>query len=374
MAADNGGALPDSALRGALEFAVSAAASQAGSLPPGVAALRAFRRTPVLDKAQLAKVRRIVEADDDLRRALGERAPAAVVDEVGRNWLRAATVPVRPAGRSGAHRRAAKSDQIRRAAAGGEKSVRDETRADEHLALHEELSAIVAELAEVRRQLGAAQRAAAASERASATAKSEAQRWQQRAEDLAESLAEAASSRDRLLGELAWHTDDAERFADQPEVRGVRRLAAPRRTPIPVPGGLRREAPAAVEHVLRAEGAVVLVDGYNVAKLGWPDLTLEQQRAALVDALAAMSRRLGVVLSVIFDGADVTAPSARAQLVPVRFSEPGVSADDEIRARVASLPAQRPVVVITDDREVVNDVTRLGANTVPSAALLALRR
>jgi hypothetical protein len=371
MPAEDDGSPSNAALRSALEFAVSAAASQADSLPEGVAALRRFRRTAVLNRSQLATVRRIVESDDELRRKLGERAPAAVVDEVGRNWLTAEAVTVQAPARGGRRRGPQQHTSSPNGARGA--NARPAELAALR-ALRGELTDAVAQLAELRRQLDAALAAVETGEQATAAARHDAQHWRRRADELAHALTEAASSRDRVLAELAWHSGDAGRFADQPEVRSVRQLAARRRAPIPVPGGLRRDAPAAVEHVLRAHGAIVLVDGYNVAKLGWPDLTLEQQRAAFIDALEALSRRLGVVFSVIFDGADVAAPAARRTLVAVWFSEPGTSADDEIRQRVGALPAHRPVVVVTDDREVVSDVARLGATTVPSAALLALRR
>jgi predicted RNA-binding protein with PIN domain len=54
----------------------------------------------------------------------------------------------------------------------------------------------------------------------------------------------------------------------------------------------------------------------------------------------------------------------------VLFSAPDEIADDLIRRLVAAEPAGRPLVVVTSDREVVIDVTRAGAWTVPSAVLL----
>ncbi|HAP75295.1 MAG TPA: hypothetical protein DCR14_04365, partial [Acidimicrobiaceae bacterium] len=59
---------------------------------------------------------------------------------------------------------------------------------------------------------------------------------------------------------------------------------APRRSPLAIPGGLYGNSEAAAEHLLRAEGVTVLVDGYNVAKLGWPALSLLQQREAAIGA------------------------------------------------------------------------------------------
>jgi len=48
-----------------------------------------------------------------------------------------------------------------------------------------------------------------------------------------------------------------------------------------------------------------------------------------------------------------------------------VIADDVIRDEVRRLPAGRAVVVVTNDAEIIADVRALGANTLPSNALLA---
>jgi predicted RNA-binding protein with PIN domain len=55
----------------------------------------------------------------------------------------------------------------------------------------------------------------------------------------------------------------------------------------------------------------------------------------------------------------------------VLFSAADEIADDLIRRLVAAEPAGRPVVVVTSDRQVVNDTARAGAWTVPSSVLLA---
>jgi predicted RNA-binding protein with PIN domain len=49
------------------------------------------------------------------------------------------------------------------------------------------------------------------------------------------------------------------------------------------------------------------------------------------------------------------------------YSPSGVIADDVIREEVRRVPAQRPVVVVTDDQEIQRDVRHVGANVVSSA-------
>ena len=144
------------------------------------------------------------------------------------------------------------------------------------------------------------------------------------------------------------------------------------RTPLRLPGGVIASSAEAAEFLLRSD-AVVLVDGYNVAKLAWPNRTLEGQRTQLLDALENLARRFGSDLTVVFDGASVVgAHTTRRRLVRVVWSPEGVIADDVIRDEVRRLPTGRPVVVVTNDAEIVTDVKALGANVVPSNALLAV--
>ena len=76
----------------------------------------------------------------------------------------------------------------------------------------------------------------------------------------------------------------------------------------------------------------------------------------------------------MFDGADVVGAHApRRRLARVVYSPAGVSADDVIRAEVDATPADRPVVVVTNDQAIRRDVAAAGANLVTSDALLALR-
>jgi predicted RNA-binding protein with PIN domain len=178
--------------------------------------------------------------------------------------------------------------------------------------------------------------------------------------------------------ELARLAASAEALADQ-----LAALAAPtapgrptraRRKALPLPGGVLGASEAAAEYLLRS-GASVLVDGYNVAKLAWPDLDLEGQRVVLLDAIENLARRFGSDITVVFDGADVVGAAAdRRRIVRVVFSPDDVIADDVIRDEVRRLPAARPVVVVTNDQQIVRDVRAIGANTLTSEQLLALIR
>ena len=116
----------------------------------------------------------------------------------------------------------------------------------------------------------------------------------------------------------------------------------------------------------------MLVDGYNVAKLA-VGLDCAGQRRS-VDAIEN-TRRFGSDITVVFDGADVVGANAdRRRIVRVMFSPDEVIADDVIRDEVRRLPQTRPVVVVTNDQQIVRDVRAMGANTLSSDQLLALMR
>lgn len=130
--------------------------------------------------------------------------------------------------------------------------------------------------------------------------------------------------------------------------------------------------PAALDRLLALPTVHLVVDGYNVTKTGYPELPLVDQRERLVYQLAALAARTGAEVTVVFDGAGVVSvPAAAPRGVRVLFSDPGVLADDVIRALVTAEPEGRPVVVVTSDRAVADSVRRRGAHPVPSAVLIA---
>lgn len=146
-------------------------------------------------------------------------------------------------------------------------------------------------------------------------------------------------------------------------VRGVRSHAGP---------GNEITDPAVLDRLLALPAVHLIVDGYNVTKTGYPDLPLADQRDRLAHQLAALAARTGAEVTVVFDGADVLAvPASGPRGVRVLFSDPGVQADDVIRALVAAEPEGRQVVVATSDRAVVTSVRSSGAYAVASAVLLA---
>jgi predicted RNA-binding protein with PIN domain len=144
-----------------------------------------------------------------------------------------------------------------------------------------------------------------------------------------------------------------------------------------LPGGpdtvtIAADDPAGVDQLLTLPNAHLIVDGYNVTKTGYPDLTLEDQRSRLISALAALAARTGAEVTCVFDGAEVQVrvPAATLRRVRVRFSPAGQTADELIRRLARAEPSGRPVTVVSSDREVVDGVRRGGARTLTSRALL----
>jgi hypothetical protein len=406
-----GGAVLDHrALRSAIEFAVAIAAEGQKLRPPLAypAALKPFLREPRVPTAALGRLRRAIEGDDDFRRRLAAGALPELVDPIGVEWLqradgweqRAAALVAEAedaaarADSDGALRRAEK----RRAAA---EQAATRTRA--------ELVVLQQRLDDLQRQLDGARQADSGARgqldslRAElAAARRDARHANDRAEaararvggleadrDAALHRAEAAEAqRDSLLADRAERGGIEVSGAQVVELRDLARSArglADRlsslievgttgRVALSLPGGVARDSQKATEHLLRAPGALVLVDGYNVAKLAWPDDDLERQRVRCLDLVDDIARRFGSDITVVFDGADVVgAHTTRRRMARVVYSKPGVIADDVIRAEVRAAPVERAVVVVTNDQAIRRDVAAVGANWITSDAFLAVR-
>lgn len=129
-----------------------------------------------------------------------------------------------------------------------------------------------------------------------------------------------------------------------------------------------------LEQFLAMPRVRLIVDGYNVSKALWPGSALDAQRLRLLRAIAPIAARTGAETTVVFDAhsASVRPTAVPPRGVKVLFSPEGVIADDVIRDLVDAEPSGRIVLVATDDAEVVKDVRRAGARTVPLSSLSPL--
>ncbi|SDP23591.1 YacP-like NYN domain-containing protein [Nakamurella panacisegetis] len=218
----------------------------------------------------------------------------------------------------------------------------------------------------------------------------EVRNWQDRARSATERADRAQETLGRLREQTGQHKATADRRLDlllstvEGAVSGLRRewdligggsdpadLVAGR-LPGAVTAPESTAEPARLASWLALPAAHLIVDGYNVTKTGYPDLTLAQQRDRLVRQLAALSARTAAEVTIVFDGAAVAVPAPPGRGIRVLFSPPGVIADDVIRDLVAAEPLGRVVVVVSSDREVADGVRRRGARTAASTVLLAL--
>jgi predicted RNA-binding protein with PIN domain len=357
---------------------------------------------------------RVVDATGDLGVAVRDGTPPAAADPVEvaalayltrpDHWLdllAAATRTMKTDAESGALRRelAAAEQQVARAeheravAKVEAEKLRDElTRLrSEAAGLRDEVRGLTRGLRESQakeRKAGdllATERGRAA--RAAADADAEQRRLRARLAD-----AELATSGARAQAKDARAVDDARLWLLLETIgqaaAGLRRdlaLQPPARLPADYvadeaadrPGGRQTAAraldaddPARLDQLLGLPKVHLVVDGYNVTKKGFGDVSLEQQRTRLLSALSGLAAQSGAEVTVVFDGAErlVGVPGTRG--VRVLFSRKGQTADEVIRQLVRAEPDGRPVVVISSDREVADGVRRHGAYPLSSDTLL----
>jgi predicted RNA-binding protein with PIN domain len=410
VSADSAADVPDGALRSALEFAVGVAAAGAKMRPsvPFPAELKRFLRFHKLPPTALAQVRAAVEGDEDFRKRLGSVVTADMVDEVGVLWLSRpddwsqAIMELLPEEVVDGETALRREERKRRAAEDATARARAQllTRGAElereraaQAALTAEGDRLRRELGDLRQRLREAQRAEHATAQALAKAESElleARRALRDPEstptapavvvdtsavrDLIDGAVSASADLVRLLNEALREVTLPDEAATSEPVRPVRHRH-PRRKPIRLPGGVLAGSAEAAEFLLRTKGVETLIDGYNVAKLGWPSLELDHQREQLVHAAENMAKRWNMAMTIVFDGATVQgAHTSTRRRLRIVYSAAGVSADDVLRAEVKAVDVDKAVVVVTNDRAIISDVAADGANTISSDDFLTLLR
>jgi hypothetical protein len=190
-----------------------------------------------------------------------------------------------------------------------------------------------------------------------------------------EALREATNRLQRAAAALARTVDGlAEVVPPPPVVLAEETSGGPVRVALPLPGGVVADSVEGGRWLLARPEVVLLVDGYNVAKTAWPELGLEEQRTRLIRSLDGLVSRTGAMAEVVFDGPEDAAVTAARQGTPsvnVRYSG-GELADDVVVELIDAFPAERPVVVISNDREVRDGARARAANVIGSDTLIAL--
>ena len=191
--------------------------------------------------------------------------------------------------------------------------------------------------------------------------------------------ARAAAEREGMLRRLADGSPRAaSRAAPPPAPPAAARPTAPkarRRAPVRLPPGMVEDDPSAIEAMIRTPHLAVIVDGYNVSMLAWPDASAAEQRDRLCDALSEFQLRFRCEVTVVFDGAEVPGvrPLRRRNL-RVLFSTAGQEADDVVIGEVMFRPEDVPVIVVSSDREVQRGAEAEGATVLGADTLLQLMR
>lgn len=438
MTAAHGGhdPVPVDLIRGALELAIEVARLDAASLPPvapprAIAKVLGFTRLP--DTA-LATVRRSLEDDEEFRAHVAEAAGTVVLDHPSELFLtrppgwddELAALAAEDLARVCAENEEREEHSARRRLARAEavtkKAVEDARSSDLEArrtteALGAEQARHRAVEAEARRRIDALDREAKAAGRRADEAVGQAAVLRARITELEARpagghdepapapvdtdvlrsvldalekahamLAEAIPPAEGRAGPTATRAAELEggravvgRTTTAPSaVRSAeqaRRRQAGRRQPAPLPPGVVDTSRAAAEHLVRVPGALLLVDGYNVAKHSWPGIDEPGElRRRLLAALEELALRAGTSVEVIWDSTEAVGPTARSRgrkLVAERFAPPGadVVADDVILEMVAELPVTRTLVVASSDRRVRDGAQRLGANVLSKEQL-----
>lgn len=401
---------------------------------PAPSSLRPFLRFQKLPERALGPVRKVVDSDDEFRATVRVVATEDLVGRAGYLWLHRPPgwedELVRLAEEASAEEHEHEADREERAAvrrldaaeqalmraqadAAAARADAEQARAELELErrarrdLEAQFERVGRRTRQLDIELGAARRKADEAEakvaeldRDLASASSAAAELQQRAASLqwerdaltelaaATPAAEPAADLDRVglreafsaaakaLAAIAELVDPSAAPAggDLAPDRQAVRAAPVRRVPIVLPGGVFEQSREAADHLVRYPGALVLVDGYNVTKLGWPDHALADQRQRLAEALDQLGARFGTTSLLVFDGADVKVAGRNRRSVRVEFSPAGVKADDVLIARIDDQPANRPVVLVTNDGAVRAAARVRGANILASEQLLDVLR
>ncbi|HEV8298377.1 MAG TPA: NYN domain-containing protein [Acidimicrobiales bacterium] len=270
---------------------------------------------------------------------------------------------------------AAQADELRRTA---EELTQQRTTAVSELKRAERLLAQrTEERRDLRARLDARDAAAPSATGATAGSTIDAARWRAHLDRLGRAI-ESVTTELQLLREVVGPAPSPAGAASQLEGAGPSEARRGRRRALAIPAGFTSDSVDAAAHLLARPGAVLLVDGYNVSMAAWPESEIAEQRGRLERVLADLASRIaGLLVDVVFDGADVTGSwlaAGRPSGLTVRFTPAGVEADDVVLELVERYPLERPVVVASSDRRVRDGARRRGANVISSAQLLAVAR
>ncbi len=188
--------------------------------------------------------------------------------------------------------------------------------------------------------------------------------------EIALGSAELARRASHLARELDTLAGGALRAPSAPE------MADRRRTRPLVPGGLVADTVEGLAGTLASGEVLLVVDGYNVAFVGWPEASAADKREHVVRALIDLQHRHRCEIVCVFDGAanEPVLPPLRREGLHVVFSAAEEEADEVVVRTVERTPPSRGVLVVSSDRWVREHCEAAGALVVSSTTLVDLAR
>ena len=378
--------------------------------PPRLKQFLAFKRFP---ERALNQVRAVVESDEEFRERVVAESDEEAMGRIGWLWLTrpegweqeyaelAASAEQETEQAADAQVVQALEQKLQRAEAALEKAERQRKKADEERdaakaetiqartsmrKAGDDAKALTAELGEARREREAAQKSLDRAERTQDRTAAKLKSAQTQLDRLKKELRDSREQHEAEINGLKERLAEAEDEVALARAAGFEPPSAPepepepppitKRTAVSMPGGMLNDTPEAAEYLLRqVPDIVVLVDGYNVTFKSWEKLPVQQQRRRFLQKMEELSSRYsGAEFVVVFDGTqtdyDYIATTARSLGVTVRFSKPGVTADDHIISQCDSYPLSRHIAVVSEDGEVREQARSRGANLIHPRKLL----
>jgi predicted RNA-binding protein with PIN domain len=192
-------------------------------------------------------------------------------------------------------------------------------------------------------------------------------------DELTAAMQRLATRLETLRSRVETSSEAPPRLQRRPKGDGPKPLA--KRAQPKVPPGVLVSTRIGLESMLKSDGVMLVIDGYNVTKPAWPDATAAEQRERLGIAVTQLHRRLGCRVLCVFDGdGSGPGPSIRRNGVRVMFSDAGEEADEVVLREVRALPKRVPVVVASSDAWIKEHAEAEGAVVVPADALLRFLR
>lgn len=148
---------------------------------------------------------------------------------------------------------------------------------------------------------------------------------------------------------------------------------SPGRRAIEIPDWIQPGTEAMALHVAKTSDVVLLIQGDAVASMGWPSMTVSEQRNALVTYLNELAGDTGAAPDVMFDagvGGEADLPESR--VVRIRLSNEGGSDTDQIADLISTYPEEWPIAVVTDEEVLATRAASAGATVLGNGQLLDL--